>query len=310
MNLSISKTNNKSKSKKNILVLLVFSIAVITIITKQSIIQNAIKMSLKICISTIIPSVFPFMIISDYLICNFIVEKDSKLSKLFFKIFSINPKGALPFLIGNICGFPLGAQMANKLYENGCIDKDEYNRLIPLCTNPSIAFVISGIGTGMRGSIKEGIILYTSITLATIISGVIWRNKNSATHFHQVYEHKSFSLVSSIKSATISSIYISAYIVFFSIPIGLAGAIGLPDHIRLILATFLEIGNAASIISQAEIGNLSLPLTAFSIAFSGISVYMQVMCFSLIEGRNRYYMKIKFTEGLIAFIISLVMSML
>ena len=90
----------------------------------------------------------------------------------------------------------------------------------------------------------------------------------------------------------------------------MAGAIGLPDHIRLILATFLEIGNAASIISQAEIGNLSLPLTAFSIAFSGISVYMQVMCFSLIEGRNRYYMKIKFTEGLIAFIISLVIYVL
>ena len=310
MNLSISKTNNKSQSKKNILVLLVFSIIAMTIITKQSIVKNAIEMSLKICISTIIPSVFPFMILSDYLICNFTIDKDSKLSRLFCKLFSISSAGVLPFLIGNICGFPLGAQMISKLYENGYIDRDEYERLIPLCGNPSVAFVISGVGMGMRGSIKEGMILYAAIIVSTIISGVIWQSKKSASYFCEFSGYSSFSLTSSVKSAAISSIYISAYIVFFSILIGLAGSFGMTEFVTLILASFLEIGNAASIISRSEIGNLSLPLTAFSLAFSGISVYMQVMCFSTPERRNRYYMKIKFTEGVIAFIITLVLSML
>ncbi len=310
MNLSISKTNIKAKSKNNFLALLVFSISAIMIIMKQALVKNAIEMSLKICISTIIPSVFPFMILSDYLICNFTISNDSKPSRLLCKLFSINPSGLLPFLIGNICGFPLGAQMATKLYEKKHMKREEYERLIPLCSNPSLAFIISGVGMGMRGSLKEGLVLYISVVLSTIVTGVIWRNKNSASYFHGISEDRSFSMTESIRSAAMSSIYISTYIVFFSILIALVKSLGMPKLVTLAVASFLEIGNAASIISQADIGYLSLPLTAFSLAFSGLSVYMQIACFSAVKGWNKYYMKIKFTEGVIAFIVTFVLLLL
>jgi hypothetical protein len=166
------------------------------------------------------------------------------------------------------------------------------------------------VGAGMRGSIKEGAILFVAILISTVISGVIWRNSNSAKDFQEIFTHKSFSLAASIKNAALSSIYVSAYIIFFSIIIAILKSMKIPEFMHLTLASFLEIGNASSLIAKSNIGRLSMPLTAFSLAFSGVSVYMQVLCFSSIDVKNKYYIRIKLTEGLIAFILTLAMSLL
>ena len=310
MNFSGLKTQKIFKNQKDIFTLIAFSLGAILIILKQNIVRDAIKMSLKICISAIIPSIFPFLILSDFLICNFHIDSNSKPARLFSKIFHINPTGLLPFLIGNICGFPLGAQMATRLHEEGGISRDEYDRLVPLCSNPSIAFVISGVGAGMRESVIEGVILFVTVFIATVLSGIIWRGKFSASDFHLNFVDKRFSLASSIKGAALSTIYVSAYIIFFSILISLLEPIKLPTLMHVTFASFLEIGNATSLIASSDIAWGSIPLTAFSLAFSGLSVYMQVLCFSLGDGRNKSYIKMKLTEGIIAFIIASALSVL
>ncbi len=308
MNFLSLKTKNISKKRKDIFTLLAFSLSAFLIIIKQNIVRDAIKMSLKICISAIIPAVFPFMVLSDFLICNFSINENSRLSRLFSQSLSIKAIGLLPFLIGNICGFPLGAQMATRLYEEDYITRDEYERLVPLCSNPSVAFVISGVGAGMRSSLKEGIILFIAILVATIISGIVWRNKCSASDFHSNFAYKPFSLASSIRTAAISTIYVSAYIVFFSILVSFLEFIKMPVLLHITIVSLLEIGNASSVIASSDTGWLSMPLTAFSLAFSGLSVYMQVLCFSPKDIRNSYYIKMKLTEGVIAFVIALALS--
>ena len=310
MNFSGLETRNILKNRSDIFTLIIFSLGAFLIILKQNIVRDAINMSLKICISAIIPSIFPFMILSDFLISNFYIDGNSRPARLFSKIFHINAIGLLPFLIGNICGFPLGAQIATRLYEEGGISRDEYDRLVPLCSNPSIAFVISGVGAGMRGSVMEGLILFIAVFAATVISGIIWRGRFSASDFHQNFTDSHFSLASSIKGAALSIIYVSAYIIFFSVLISFLKLMRLPTLLHVVLASFLEIGNAASLIASSDIEMASMPLTAFSLAFSGLSVYMQVLCFSIGEKRNKYYIKMKLTEGGIAFIVALLLSIL
>jgi hypothetical protein len=250
------------------------------------------------------------MILSDYAAYNFTIQNNGKMANYFRKLFSINDIGIIPFFIGNICGFPLGAQIAKRLYDSRYINLKEYERLLPLCSNPSLAFVISGVGCGMRGSITEGIMLYVAIIVSTIISGIIWNHNNSASNFKGILNNSSdFSLSSSIKSSAISCIYVSAYIAFFSIIVGCIEYINLPQWLSLFIVSLLEIGNASSLISKEVVNpHISLSLTAFALGFSGISVYMQSLCFSSKEIQNTYYIKLKLTEGALAFIIAYILS--
>ena len=292
---------NKNKRIKTMLVFL-FSISLL--ITKQALVKKAVEGSLKLCASAIIPAVFPFMILTDYFLYGFTLSTDSKLTKLFEKAFAINGMGAVPFLIGNICGFPIGAKISSLMKKNGCISENEYQRLIPLCTNPSLAFVISGVGSGIRRSLTDGLILYFSLILSTALTGLIWRSKKTASHFHQELKIDCFSLSESIKNASICCVYVTSYVVFFSIVIGVISIPKLPLVIKLIASSLLEIGNAAYLISQSqELIAFSLPLTAFALGFSGISVYLQAAVFSDAKISSVYF-KMKVTEGFLAFLIT------
>ena len=307
VNLLSNKTYGKISTDKNIISVLAFLAIGVVIITKQHVFRDAMDASIKMCLSTIIPSIFPFMILSDYLVCNFTFHDNSAISKLFKRFFSVSSVGLLPFLIGNVCGFPLGAKMAAELFDEGYINQDEFDTLLPLCANPSIAFVISGVGIGMRGSIKEGIILYIITMISTIISGIIWKSRVSASDFIGVSKYKAFSLSDTIKNSALSCIYVSSYIIFFSLVIAILCSLSIAKPVILLLASFLEIGTATSLISKSNIGWISLPLTAFSLTFSGVSVYMQTLCF-VPKGRCKSYLKIKLTEGIIAFIITAILS--
>ena len=130
--------------------------------------KEGVIYGLKICFTNIIPSLFPFFILADVWMSLIRIPPSSLLSKI-CRFLGINNELIDTFLIGNICGFPLGAKMATTKYSEGLMSKEELEAIIPLCTNPSLAFVVSGIGAGLLGNIKMGCILYFS----TIISSVL-----------------------------------------------------------------------------------------------------------------------------------------
>ena len=300
--------NTKPYKAKNIIVLMIFTILCVIIVSNQAIISRSITNSLKLCLSSIIPSVFPFMILSDFLISNLEMSYPSTIksglsSTMYVKI--------IVFLIGNICGFPLGVHLASKLNDKNLLSDEDYIFISSISSNASLAFIVSGVGLGMRSSLNDGILLYISIFFATIITSTIYNKKTSARFLSRNIEKNFFSLSSSIKNATLSSIFVCSYIMFFSMVINFIISLNLPQALTLLLASFLEIGNGAYIISKSSLSHsLSLAYTAFTLGFSGISVYMQISNIMEKKMNTSKYFIIKLTEGIIAFIITFVISKL
>ena len=294
---------------KNLFVVAVVTFLGMILLLRQNAVREALNISIKLCISSIVPAVFPFMIHSDFLMANISIKRESRVSRLFSKVTGINASGGLAFILGNICGFPIGAHISTELFENGDIGEDEYKRLLPISTNPSLAFVVSGVGMGIRGSFADGIKLYISMLLATIISSIIWKSEMSALNFYSKSSKSEFSLVDSIKSAMNSLIYVFAYIFFFSIVINVIFSFGFSAHITALISTFLEVGNACSSIHLAKFPlSLSLAITAFSLGFSGISMYVQALSFANKNTKQSMYIRIKLTEGIFAFAIAFLLS--
>lgn len=267
-------------------------------------ISLSVKNSLMLCASVIVPSVFPFIVLSDFLYCFSDFASLRTLGDIFERIFKINRAGLYPFVLGILCGFPLGVKCASELYSDGRITRDECERLIGFCNNTGPAFLVCGIGLGLRGNIHDGIALYLATVFSAVLTGVLFSIQKNASHLElQKYERPHFSITRSVKNAGIGSLYICSYITFFSCVAGIIKALFGEGPVFLMTVPFLEVGCATEILSKTELLSdaVSLSASAFAVGFSGFSVHLQALSFiSESDVKADRYFAMKLIQGIIA----------
>ena len=250
----------------------------------------------------LIPTLFPFFILSDYWSKNFYISDSSPFSRIFVRLFHIPPCGLLAFITGIICGFPLGVKVARDLYDRDEIDQGQLTSLCGFSNNPSMAFVISGVGLGIFGSVSIGILLFLSCLLSAIACGVLFRQEETKVTKHANISRQKFNLVESIKNAGLTSITVSSYVIFFS-------AIICVVKNSPLLAPYLELCSAVEIISKSSFNtSQKLALIAFSLGFSGLSVHMQSFSFMGDRVKKSRYLLMKLTQGLLSSLIILILK--
>ena len=291
-------------AKKSLGFLFLF-ISVITLITYSRDVSAGVVSGITLAVRSIIPSLFPFLILSDVFI-NQLGSDTGVFGRIFSRLLGMSPMASGAFLCGSFSGFPVGVKCASELYSHGNIKKEELERLIGFVNNPSPAFVIAAVGT-MRGSAKEGVILFISVILAAIITAFLFSGRSEKTTACEVkYAKAHFELVTSIKNAAYTSIGISSYIIFFSALLGIIDAIFGSYEITLFLSLFFEVGNAASLLAKSSLlPHVSLSLTAFALGFSGLSVFMQAKSLLPEDISMKKYIIMKLIQGTISALIAL-----
>jgi sporulation integral membrane protein YlbJ len=266
------------------------------------------KQGLSLCAGTVIPSLFPFMVISELLVCSGGGELLGGLfEKPFKRLFGISAAGASAVMMGWICGFPIGTKTAVSLCRRGIITSDELSDLICYCNIPSSAFLINAVGVSLFGNRRFGLLLYVICILSSLITAAILHRMHprpaSPHPLIRMNTVSSGALIQSVTSATTAMLYVCAYILFFS---AMSGALGeLLTHLQLgqsSMALIFGILEMSGGIMQASA--LSNPIAARQIAallcgWSGISVHMQIL--SLCAGysiRIKPYLTCKILQGL------------
>ena len=132
----------------------------VLIFASQSVI-SASKNALNICATLILPSLFPFFVIS-ILLAKLGFPK--YLEKLFApaaaKIFSVSGAGISALFVGLCGGYPMGAAYIAQLYEDKIIRREEAEHLLAFCNNSGPAFIVGVMGAGVFKSAKIGLLLY------------------------------------------------------------------------------------------------------------------------------------------------------
>ena len=273
-----------------------------------------IKKGLLLCANTIIPSLFPFMVLSEIAISAGIGDVIGKyLKKPMSRLFGVSGSGACAFLLGILCGFPVGAKSAVTLYDNGKISKQECEKLITFCNIPSISFIVNIVGGTVFGNSKIGWMFWVSVVISSLIIGIVnnlfCRSKDKKIRLDSeanVAENKfcAGSFVRAVERSTKSTLIICAYVIFFSSVMGIIKAplefFDVPEFLRIAICGILEMTTGT-----AECVNIDplLPralFCAFFIGWSGLSVHFQI--FSICEGRNLHfknYLIMKLLQGFI-----------
>ena len=97
-----------------------------------------ITSGLRLCAVTVIPSLFPFLVLSELIVSGGIGRLLLRpVSGLLAGLFRLPPDGCCAILLGMFCGFPVGARAAVSAYDAGRLTRDEAERVICASTNPS-----------------------------------------------------------------------------------------------------------------------------------------------------------------------------
>lgn len=238
-----------------------------------------VKDSLMLSARVIIPSIFPFLILTDMITPYLCFEVISPLKKAFEGTFKISG-GAIPiFFCGILCGFPIGAKMAYDAYRRGTLSRDECDRLTIFSNNASAGYIISAVGVSIRGSVRDGVILYISMLLSSIAVGWLLGTRKSKSELSDFNIEQKNSFTESVKHAASVSINVCAFISTFGIFVGLTRSVVKNELLSALLIAPLEIGSASLYLANSEVYSplFSIALTSFAISFSGLSVIFQTL---------------------------------
>lgn len=249
---------------------------------------------LTLCFETLIPTLFPFMVISEILVRADIASYASPLfGKPMISLFGVSGAGAAALLLGLICGFPVGGKTAAALYEKGDISKRDAERLMAFCNLPSAPFMIFAVGEKLFGSRALGIFLYLNTVLISLAVGMVFNlfvRKNSNSHYMDTANKNdaetSTPLINiftdSVTSAAGSVINVCAYVSFFTCAVGcLTSFFSKADPIfNAILFSFFELTSGSAACSALGVRVIGVILAAAGAGWSGLSVFFQIFSLS------------------------------
>ena len=270
----------KSKPTNNSILCVCLLLMLGLFLTFQNVIATAVKESLRLCYCTIIPSLFPFIILTDMLRSHFIVPPNFLPAKLFSRLFSTSENGFFPFLMGAICGFPVGTKEVTVLYKNHKLNKSEAQHLLGFVNLASPAFTIFGVGVGLKNSLKEGILLYLIQIVSAVFVARLMNPKEKTKEPSISIASTSPSFPHIVMNASISMLSVCGMICIFSTITALFQHI-FPTYISIFPTIFLELvnGSKAIFLMFSNRPLVSFALTAFAISFGGFSVHMQANLF-------------------------------
>ena len=127
---------------------------------------SAARDACTVAFTTLLPSIFPFMVIIDMLqhSCFSLVE-NSRLRYAFSVLFSF------------LGGFACGARMVCNMTREGIISKQSAAYVLCGTINSGPAFVVCAVGAGMLGSTYAGFCIYLSLVCASALNLIVFSRK-------------------------------------------------------------------------------------------------------------------------------------
>lgn len=296
---------------------------------------NAAKNGLTLWATCVVPSLFPFFIMTNLLSQTKVVEFTGKLLDKFMRpLFNVPGIGGFAFVMGLISGYPVGAKIVADFREDGKVTKDEGERLLAFTNNSGPLFILSSVGIALFGDTATGLLLLCTHILSCITVGIILGkfSKKSDAEFRKrhdaTYPSKNVTLRNlgsilgdSINNSISTILMIGGFVVIFSVIISILNqthvlyfiskffnpilaTLGFDlDFAKPLVSGIIELTNGVNQVANISIKAISqnVVLCAFLLGFGGFSVLLQV--FSIVAKTDlsmKKYVIGKFMQGIFA----------
>ena len=289
--------------------------------------MEAARNGLTLCGNVIIPSLFPFFVLSSLVVDLGLAGYLGRLlERVMRPLFRVNGACASALALGFIGGYPVGARTAISLYQSGMCSRTEAQRLLAFCNNSGPAFILGVVGAGVFASSKVGVLLCLAHALASVCVGVLFRfypgdgkgrrgvGAPAAPRFQA--RHIAAVFTGAVKNSFLSTLNICAFVIFFTVVLqmlvttgvlpGIARLLGLllsplgltEEWARRLLTGLVEISSGVWTLTGEGTFSGRLTMAAFLLGWAGLSVHCQVLSFLGDSGLSpRTYLAGKLLHG-------------
>lgn len=275
---------------------------------------QAARDALSLCAQTVIPSLFPFFVLSSLLIsCGGSDLLACLLAPLMRPLFSLSGAGSAALALGLCGGYPVGARTAAELTASGALSREEGEQLLAFCNNAGPGFVLGICGGAVFRSPRIGAALYLIHVAAALFTGIALcralphpSRRERGRHGKETAASFSSAFPAAVQSALSGTLNVCAFVVVFSVLsqllLHLLPAV-LPPLFRALLLGFLELTNGVTALPNSRMGFLSC---AAMLAWGGLSIHFQtrsVLASSPLTGK--YYLHGKIVQTLFSLLLAL-----
>jgi len=296
----------------NIVVIFMTLFVLYQVIVKKSLVYNSINYALNVWVNNLIPTLFPFFIISDILInYNF----SSYIPKIFKDIckylFNITDNMIIILILSVISGFPSNARNTRTFYDKREISLDEANHILIFSHFSNPLFILTTVAIFFFEDKNVGWILLTSHYLSNFILGILFRNYFN--HNDKISKENNMNIefgnvfVDAIKKSIDTILLICGIVTIFMLLSSIvSNMFNFDSYNSMLVKGVLEITIGIEALGKLGISMIyKVVIASCFLAFGGFSVHMQVM--SQISGTDisyKYFFIGRFYQMILAGLIS------
>lgn len=283
-------------------------------------VSEVVAQTVDLCIGVLLPSLFPFFVLSTFLISTGIVQRTApRLDGLTHWLFGLPGGCSAAILLGAIGGYPVGAKTVSELYSKGVCTKKDALQVLRFCNNAGPAFLIGSLGAGILCNKQTGILLYALHLISAILIGLLFQDNRSSVKAHCItgnfYEKKSLPVcfLQSVTVSFASFLNVCAFVLLFSVIICMLGQLSFMARLAPVcsglLYGMLELTSGTMALASAALPKrFLLPALSFLCGWGGLSVQLQAISFLQEAGLPiREYLCFKLLHGLLAALLTLVL---
>ena len=279
----------------------------IMILDSKTALQGA-QEGMDLCIRTVIPSLFPFFVLS-ILLTGILTGRDLTILRPLGRIAGI-PAGAESILItGFLGGYPVGAQSIALAVKNGQLHKSDAMRMMGFCSNAGPSFLFGITVSLFPYPWMVWMLWIIHIVSALLVSLILpGRSSRKAASGKTV----NVSLPSALNDALRVMSGVCGWIILFRIVIVFINRWvlwSLPVAVRVIISGILELTNGCCGLTSLNDLGLRFVICSGLLAFGGLCVTMQTISVSAGMGLGWYFPG-KLLQTLISLVLASFVQML
>lgn len=234
---------------------------------------NGAREGIDLCIRTLIPSLFPFFVLSALVTGNLMGQPIRSLRP----ICSLcgMPEGTESILaVGLLGGYPVGAQNISAAYRSGALPKADAERMLAFCSNAGPAFIFGILGQMFS---KPAIpwILWGVHIFSALIVGMVLRNSSKNA---EPLPCRSTSVSEALESALKVMALVCGWVVLFRMILMFMDRWFLwmlPEIVRILAAGLLELSNGCIQLGNIASEGVRFLLAGIFLSAGGVCVMMQ-----------------------------------
>lgn len=236
---------------------------------------------IELCLRTVIPSLFPFFMLS-MLLTDSLSEASVSIFRPLGRLFRIPAGSESILLTGFLGGYPVGAQAAANACRGGRLTRQQAQRMLAFCSNAGPSFLFGMVAAQFPKLWYAWLLWGIQLVSALLVSVLTPEAENSAVSLEQA---KRLSLSDHLQRALGVMAAVCGWVVLFRVVIAFADRWFLwllPREVRVLVTGILELTNGCCALNEIENVGLRLIFCAGMLSFGGICVTMQTA--SVIQG--------------------------